>query len=102
VQTKSEAHLALSRDPLDQPVRTLLPNNERCGLPKLPRRLCLDHEQTGKLFSVNGVSRTILDMMDTEISIYFRPAAIAFVREPLASSSFSAHTYAPPSLFFLI
>jgi DNA replication protein DnaC len=33
VQTKSEAHFALSEDPLDQPVRDLLPNNEKCGLP---------------------------------------------------------------------
>jgi len=53
-------------------------------------------------YSVNGVSRTILDMGDTEIAIYFRPAAIALVRDPLASSSFSAHTYAPPSLFFIM
>jgi len=36
------------------------------------------------------------------ISIYFRPAAIALVRDPLTSSSFNAHTYAPPSFFFLM
>jgi hypothetical protein len=33
MQTKSEAHLALSEDSLDQTVCALLPNNEKCGPP---------------------------------------------------------------------
>jgi hypothetical protein len=69
---------------------------------RFPNALIARGRPDQALFSVNRVSRTFLDMVDTEISIYFRPAAIAFVRDPLASSSFSAHTYAPPSLFFMM
>lgn len=54
------------------------------------------------LLRKTNLMRAVLSLRGHPISIYFRPAAIALVSDPLVSSSFNAHTYAPPSLFFLM